>query len=124
METSLATVLLVTGILTLLGAIGLLLPHLLLRGFFATATSDAATILLARHWSLLIGLVGGLLIYAAFYPQIRVPIMIVGAIEKLVLGALVLASPLRKRLQTVSIAGADAIMALTYIFFLVQNVPS
>jgi len=68
--------------------------------FFGIDTSDAAMLLLGRHWSLLIGLVGGLLIYAAYHPEIRGPVMVVAAIEKLILAALVVASPLRNSLVT------------------------
>jgi hypothetical protein len=120
MEAYLAPVLLVTGIVTLLVGIGLLLPRNILSQMFGIDAPDAATLLLGRHWSLLIGLVGGLLIYAAYHPEIRVPVMVVGAIEKLVLGALVVSSPLRKRPPTLVAVGADTIMALLYIFFLTR----
>jgi hypothetical protein len=46
--------------------------------------------------------------------------MLVAAIEKLVLGGLVVASPLRKRPPTVAVVGADTVMALLYIFFLTR----
>ena len=120
METFLAPILLVTGILTLLAGIGLLAPRNALAMFFGIDTGDAATLLLGRHWSLLIGLVGGVLIYAAYHPEVRGPVMVVAAIEKLVLAALVVVSPLRKRPPTVAVVGADTIMALLYIFFLTR----
>ncbi|MFZ1018392.1 MAG: hypothetical protein WAN39_11020 [Candidatus Cybelea sp.] len=120
METFIAPVLLVTGILTLSAGVGLFMPRKALATFFGIDTSDAATLLLGRHWSLLIGLVGGLLIYAAYHPEIRGPVMLVAAIEKLVLGGLVVASPLRKRPPTVAVVGADTVMALLYIFFLTR----
>ncbi len=120
METYLAPVLLITGIITLLAGVGLLMPRKTLAMLFGIDTPDAATLLLARHWSLLIGLVGGLLIYAAYHPEIRAPVMVAGAIEKLILGALVIASPLRKRPPTLVAVGADTIMALLYIFFLIR----
>ena len=47
--------------------------------------------------------------------------MIVGAAEKLVLGAFVVASPLRRRRQTMVVVGADAIMALLYLLILAQQ---
>lgn len=78
-------------------------------------------ILMARHWSLLAALVGGLLMYAGYHPEARLPAMIIGAAEKLVFGILVIASPLRTRIRTVAIVGADAIMGLLYVLILMQQ---
>jgi hypothetical protein len=120
-ETNISTILVVTGTLTALAGVGLVVPRQLLGVFFAEKTNDATVILMARHWSLLVALVGGLLIYAAYHPEARVPIMIVAIVEKLALGILVVASPLRKRLITMSVVCADAIMALLYVLFLTQQ---
>ena len=54
--------------------------------------------------------------------EVRVPVMIVAAAEKLVLGGLVIASPLRTRLVTLAVVSADAVMALLYMLLLTQNV--
>jgi hypothetical protein len=117
-----STLLLVTGILTAGAAIGLIFPRQLLAIFLGERTNESTTLLIVRHWSLLIALVGGLLIYAAYHAEIRAPVMIVAATEKLVLGGLVLASPLRTRLLTLGIVGADAVMAILYIIFLTQAI--
>jgi len=114
--------LLVTGILTAGAGIGMIFPRQLLEILLGDRTSEPTTLLMARHWSLLVGLVGGLLIYAAFHPEVRGPAMVVGAAEKFALGGLVLASPLRRRVLTMAIVGADAVMALLYVAFLAQNV--
>jgi hypothetical protein len=84
-------------------------------------TNDTTVILMARHWSLLVALVGGLLIYAAYHPEARVPAMIVGAAEKLVFGVLIIASPLRRRRLTLAVVCADAIMGLLYVLILTQQ---
>jgi hypothetical protein len=110
-----STLLLVTGILTAGAALGLIFPRQLLAIFLGQRTNQATTLMIARHWSLLVALVGGLLIYAAYHAEIRVPVMIVAATEKLVLGGLVLASPLRTRLLTLGVVCADAVMAILYI---------
>jgi hypothetical protein len=96
------------------------MPRRLLALILGEKTSDATVILMARHWSLLVALVGGLLIYAAYHPEARVPAMIVGAAEKLVFGILVIASPLRKRRLTLAVVSADAIMGLLYIVILTR----
>lgn len=117
-----STLLLVTGILTAGAGFGLIFPRQLLAMLLGDRTNETTTLLMARHWSLLVALVGGLLIYAAYHPEIRVPVMIVAAAEKLVLGVLVIASPLRTRLVTLAVVAADAVMALLYVVLLTQNV--
>jgi hypothetical protein len=76
---------------------------------------------MARHWSLLAALVGGLLMYAGYHPEARLPALIIGATEKLVFGILVIASPLRRRRLTIGVVGADAIMGLLYVLILTQQ---
>jgi hypothetical protein len=115
-----ATVLIVTGVLTISAGIGALAPRRLGNVFFAISGGDAPTVLLLRHWSLLIALVGGLLVYAGFHPEASVPVMFVGIAEKLALGAFVVTSELRKRPVTVAIVTADAVMALLYLFILIR----
>jgi hypothetical protein len=76
---------------------------------------------MARHWSLLAALVGGLLMYAGYHPEARLPALIIGAAEKLAFGILVIASPLRRRRLTIAVVGADAIMGLLYVLILTQQ---
>ncbi len=116
-------VLIVTGTLTAAAGIGLLAPRQVLTLLFGVRTVDRTAILVARHWCVLIALVGGLLIYAGSHPQVRVPVMIAASAEKLVLAALVFASPLRKRFATVAIVSADVVMAALYVTLLVRPLP-
>jgi hypothetical protein len=76
---------------------------------------------MARHWSLLAALVGGLLMYAGYHPEARLPALFIGAAEKLAFGILVIASPLRRRRLTIAVVGADAIMGLLYVLILTQQ---
>lgn len=119
--TTIGTILLVTGALTAAVGVGVVMPRQLLALILGENTSDATVILIARHWCLLVALVGGLLIYSAYHPEVRLPAMIAGAAEKLALGAFVVASPLRRRRQTMAVVGADAIMALLYVLILAQR---
>jgi hypothetical protein len=115
------TLLLITGILTAGAGIGLLFPRQIVASFLGDQAPTSTTQLLARHWCLLVALVGGLLIYAAFHAEIRVPVMIVAATEKLVLGGLVIASPLRARPLTLAVVGADGVMAILYVATLLSR---
>ena len=114
------TLLVITGGLTALAGLGLIFPRQVLAIFLGDRTNEKTTLLIARHWSLLVGLVGGLLIYAAYHAEIQVPAMAVAATEKLVLGGLVLASPLRTRLLTMAVVCADGIMALLYVIIILR----
>jgi hypothetical protein len=86
-----------------------------LQVVFGAERVDALTVLVARHWGLLVTLVGGLLIYAAYHPEVRVPVMIAATIEKLAIGALIFASPFRKKPLAALSAIADPFMALLYL---------
>lgn len=120
-EANIGTILVITGAVTALAGVGLAVPRQLLSVILTDKTNDPTVILIARHWSLLVALVGGLLIYAASHPESREPIMIVAIAEKLALGVLVIASPLRTRILTMSVVCADAVMALLYVLFLTQQ---
>jgi hypothetical protein len=52
-----------------------LLPQLGLKLLLGIETTEPAILLLARHWGLLLFLVGALLVYSAFTPAIRVPVL-------------------------------------------------
>jgi hypothetical protein len=113
-----ATILIVTGILTAGAAVVAVFPMQILKLVFGTEPADAPAKLIARHWGLLVSLVGCLLVYAGYHPQARFPIMIAAIVEKFAIGALVLASPLRGRLVVVIIVLADAVMALLCVAIL------
>jgi hypothetical protein len=95
-------------------ALGVAAPGVLLNYLLGIGNPDVPTRLMARHWSLLVALVGGLLIAAAFHPELREAAMIVASAEKLALGIMVLASPLRTRAFTLFAVGADAVMVLLF----------
>ena len=80
-------ILIVTGLVTM-GAIALfLLPQPGLKLLLGIETTEPGILLLARHWGLLLFLVGALLVYSAFSPAIRLPVMIVAIVEKVVISA-------------------------------------
>jgi hypothetical protein len=76
------------------------------------------TLLFARHWGLVVALVGALLIYAGYHPELRVPVMAIAATEKLALAGQVLGSSLRRRSLLVIIVAADAVIAILYLIVL------
>jgi hypothetical protein len=74
--------------------------------------------MIARHWALLVTLVGCLLVYSAYHPEVRPAVMIVAIVEKLAIGVLVFASPWRRRLGAATVAAGDTAIALLYIWIL------
>ena len=111
-------ILIVTGLLTMTALASVVMPSTILKRVFGVENPDAAAIVLARHWGLLVALVGSLLVFAGYRPDIRIPAMVVGATEKLAIGAFVLATPLRRRGVLMMIAAGDALMAIIYLIVL------
>jgi hypothetical protein len=118
LATHIELILLLTGLATA-GALGLFLaPGPMLTLLFGQAPADALSLLIARHWGLLVFLVGALLVYAAYHAEIRVPTLIVASLEKAVLALGVFLSPFRRRPSVLVVALADASMAAVYLVVL------
>src|SRR2546427_1142788 len=108
-------ILLLTGLATA-GALALFLaPVTMMKLVFGQAPSDALSLLIARHWGLLVCLVGALLIYAAYHAENRVPTLIVAITEKAAFVLGVFISPFRRRPRVLVMALADAGMAAVYL---------
>lgn len=116
--THIKLILVITGVATVLALGQCVAPSRFVRLVYGQVSDDAASLVLARHWGLLIGGVGLLLIYAAFQPPIRVPIMVFAVIEKVVLGASILGTDLRKHALAVTMAIGDLFIALVYVLYL------
>src|SRR5262249_27587043 len=111
-------ILLITGLATA-GALGLFMaPVKMMKVLFAQAPSDALSLFIARHWGLLLSLVGALLIYAACHAEIRVPALLVASEEKVAFALGMFLSPLRSRPPVLVMALADAAMAAVYLTYL------
>jgi hypothetical protein len=111
-------ILLITGLATAGVLVVSLAPVPVMKVLFGQAPSDALSLFIARHWGLLVSLVGGLLIYAAYHAEVRVPTLIVAMVEKaaLVLGLLI--SPFRQRPTVLTMALADTGMSAVYAMYL------
>src|SRR5215475_5318234 len=88
-------ILIVTGALTAIVLLQFIAPAQVLRMIFGEAPTDEVSVAVARHWGLLVFLIGTLLIYAAFHASVRSPAMVVAAIEKAALGLGVFGTSLR-----------------------------
>ncbi len=111
-------ILLITGLATAGALVLFLAPVTMMNMLFGQAPSDALSLLIARHWGLLVCLVGALLIYAACHAEIRVPTLIVAMVEKAAFALGMFISPFRRRPTVVVMALADAGMAAAYLMYL------
>ena len=111
-------ILIATGALTAVAILQFIAPVSMLRFIYDEAPKEASSLALARHWGLLIFLIGALLIYAAFHPVVRGPAVLVAAIEKIALGVGVLGTSLRHQPVAAAIAIGDSVIALVYVIYL------
>ncbi|HMK73296.1 MAG TPA: hypothetical protein VK454_08145 [Myxococcaceae bacterium] len=108
-------ILVVIGIYTA-GAIGqFFVPRTFLGLLFGVKTDDPFTLFIARHWALLASLVGALLVYAAFHPEVRTPAVAVAFVEKISLAPLVFLGGWRRTAAATRMAVIDAVMAVVLL---------
>ena len=111
-------ILVVTGIATASMIAAFFAPAVVLDQLFFGAPSDAVSLAVTRHWGLLVFCFGALLIWAAYRPELRKPVLILTIVEKvaLVLGILLL--PLALKLGAYIAAATDATCTALYLLFL------
>jgi hypothetical protein len=111
-------ILVVTGAITAIAVLQFIAPAPVLGIIYGKAPTDEVGLAVARHWGLLVFLVGALLIYAAFHPQVRSPVMLVAVIEKAALALGVFGTSLRTHPAAAAIAAGDSLIALIYVLYL------
>lgn len=111
-------ILVITGIATASMIAAFFAPALVLEQLFAEAPTDAVSLAVMRHWGLLVFCFGALLIWAAYRPELRKPVLVVTLVEKiaLVIGLLLLPLPLKPGAYVV--AGSDATFSVLYLLYL------
>ncbi len=117
LETQAGPILIVTGTLTMLAAAAIVVPATVLRGVFGSGAPDRVSRAVTRHWGLLVALFGALLVYAGYHPEVRAPVMLAAAIEKLGVAA-IFGIALPRRPLLVAVIAGDAAMAIIYLAIL------
>ncbi len=111
-------ILVITGLATASMVAAFFAPAAILDQLFAQAPSDAVSLAVTRHWGLLVFCIGALILYAAYHPELRTPVLLAAIVEKiaLVVGILLLPLPLRSGAY---VAGAsDATFTTLYLLYL------
>lgn len=111
-------ILVVTGMVTASMIAAFFAPAVVLDHLFVGVPSDAVSLAVTRHWGLLVFCFGALLIWAAYRPELRKPVLILTIVEKvaLVLGILLL--PLALKLGAYVAAATDATCTALYLLYL------
>jgi hypothetical protein len=114
-------ILLLTGLGTLSTALFFLFPELMGPVFHIDLTGDAGK-LLARHWALGVGALGGLLIHAAYHPAARNPILIAATVTKAGMVYLLLRQLGNAALAgTIPILAWDSVCVVLYVLYMIQH---
>ncbi len=94
-----------------------LAPRLALQHVFRSESCEGTIIFLARHWGLLIFLVGALLVYSAYDPVARDPVLVVAGLEKTIFSLLVFFGPAPRTPIAIALALGDTSFALLYVLY-------
>lgn len=120
-STSIKWIMLVSGVLTLTMVYALIAPHAAMRSTFGATLDGALAEIVVRNWGLLIGLVGAMLIYGAYHPEVRPLVLVVAAVSKVAFIGLVLLYG-SQYLATAGLAiGTDVVMVGLFVAYLLNT---
>ena len=83
-------IMLASGGLTATVVYAAIAPEAAMRSTFGEALDGALAEIIVRNWGVLVGLMGAMLIYGAYHPNVRPLVLIVAGVSKLVFIGLVL----------------------------------
>ena len=112
-------ILVVSGVITAgAGLAALLFSHLFLRLGFGVESPSSSLVFFVRHWGVLIFVVGALIVYSAYVPTVRAPVLVGAAIEKFAIGLLTFFGPMKRATAMTAIAIGDGAFAILYVAYL------
>lgn len=113
-------IMLVSGTLTCTMVYAAVAPRAALRSTFGDSLEGPLAEIVVRNWGALITLIGGMLIYGAFHPQVRSLVLIVAGLSKLTFIGLVLAYGMQYLGYQAGVSiGVDLLMVMLFIVYLV-----
>ena len=119
LASSIGWILVVSGVITAgAGLAAFLFPHLFLRLGFRVESPISSLVFFVRHWGVLIFVVGALIVYSAYAPTTRAPVLVAAAIEKFAIGLLTFFGPVRRTTAMTAIAVGDGGFAILCVAYL------
>ena len=119
LASSIGRILIVSGVITAGGGLAaLLFPVLFLRSGFGVDSPTSSALFFVRHWGVLILAVATLIVYSAYAPELRAPVLIAAAAEKFAIGLLAFFGPLKRTSGITAIATTDGLFAVLYVAYL------
>src|SRR5215471_9356457 len=121
LASSMGWILVVSGVITAgAGLAALLFPHLFLRLGFGVQSPISSLVFFVRHWGVLIFVVGALIVYSAYAPTTRAPVLVAAVIEKFAIGLLTFFGPMKPTSAMTAIAIGDGAFAIIYVAYLAR----
>ena len=111
-------VMLLSGALTLTMVQALIAPSAALRTTFGDTLEGPLAEIVVRNWGALIALVGAMLIYGAFRPQVRRLVLVVAGLSKVVFITLILTFGTQYLGKAGVAIVVDSLMVLLFIAYL------
>jgi hypothetical protein len=119
LTSSIQWILVASGVITAGGGVAaLVFPHLFLRLGFGVENPDSSAVFFVRHWGVLICAVAGLIVYAAYAPATRTPVLVAAALEKFAMGLVIFFGPVKRTTAMTAIASIDGVFAVLYVAYL------
>jgi hypothetical protein len=113
-------VLIVCGALTATMFLPMVAPRRTFNFLFGEAADGPLGELLTRNWGQMICSTGLLLIYVAYHPEARLPILVFASFTKLTFAVLVLSNTGRyARKLAMQVAGGDLLMVGLFVWYLI-----
>ena len=111
-------IMLVTGVITCSMLLATVNPQAGLMNTFGASIDGPIAEIVVRNWGALIGLVGGMLIYAAFKPELRAFVLVIACISKLTFISLVLTFGSQFMGKAIVAVVFDSIVVALYLVYL------
>src|SRR5215467_12221450 len=119
LASNIAWILVASGIITAgAGLAALLVPRLFLRSAFGVESLTSSLVFFVRHWGVLIFVVAALIVYSAYVPIVRAPVLAAAAIEKFAIGLLTFFGPIKRTRCMTTLAIGDGVFAVLYVGYL------
>ena len=114
-------VMLVSGMVTLTMVQAAIAPQAGLRSTFGDSLEGPLAEIVVRNWGALIALVGAMLIYGAFRPQVRKVVLVVAGLSKIIFISLILIYGTQYLGKAGIAVVVDSVVVVLFITYLVVS---